>query len=36
MKPVAEAEEDRQSLIYGSYLFPRKFTEDAPDSPLVD
>src|ERR1019366_1715801 len=36
MKPVAKAEEDRQSLIDGSYLFPRKFTEDAPDPPFVD
>src|ERR1039457_594737 len=36
MKPVANAEEDRQSLIDGSYLFPRKFTEYAPDPPFVD
>jgi len=36
MKPVAEAEEDCQSLINRSHLFSRKLTEDAPDSPFVD
>jgi hypothetical protein len=36
MKPVAQAEEERQPLIDGSDLFPRKLTEYAPDPPLVD
>lgn len=35
-KPVAETEEDRQSLIDGSHPFPREFAEDAPNSSLVD
>ena len=35
MKPAAEAEENRQSLIDGSYLFPRKFTEHAADRRTV-
>jgi hypothetical protein len=36
MKPVAKAEEDCQSLIDRSDLFPGKLAEDAPDSPFVD
>jgi hypothetical protein len=36
MKPAAKAEEGRQSLIDGTYLFPCQFTEDAPDPPFVD
>ncbi len=36
MEPAAETQEDRQSLIDGSYFFPRKLTEGAPDSPFVD
>jgi hypothetical protein len=34
MKPVAKSEEERQPLIDGSDLFPRNFTEHAPDSEL--
>jgi hypothetical protein len=36
MKPVAKAQEDRQSFIDGSHLFPIKFAIYAPDPPLVD
>jgi hypothetical protein len=36
MKPVAKSEEESQPLIDGSDLFPRKFTEDTPDSPFVN
>lgn len=36
MKPVAKAEEDRQSLIDGSDLVSRKFAEYAPDPSFVD
>jgi hypothetical protein len=36
MKPVAQAQEDRQSLIDGSHLFLSKFAKYAPDPPLVD
>ncbi len=36
MKPVAKAEEDRQPLVDSSDLFPLKFTEHAPDPPLID
>jgi hypothetical protein len=36
LKPVAKAEEDRQPLIDGSDLLPRKFTEYSPDPPLID
>jgi hypothetical protein len=36
MKPVAEAEEDRQPLIDRGDFFPRKFAEHATDPPLVN
>jgi hypothetical protein len=36
MKPVANAQEDRQPLIDRRDLFPRKFPEHAPDPPLID
>jgi hypothetical protein len=36
MKPAAKAEEGSHPLIDGSHLFPRKFTEHAPDPAFVD
>jgi hypothetical protein len=33
---VANAEEGRQSLLDGGYLFPSKFTEYTADPPFVD
>jgi hypothetical protein len=36
MKPVANAEEDRQSLIDRRDLFPRKLPEHTPYPPLID
>jgi hypothetical protein len=36
MKPVAKAEEERQSVIDGSHLALRKVAENAPDPPLID
>ena len=36
MKSVAKSKEERQPLIEGSDLVPRKLTEHTPDPPLVD
>jgi hypothetical protein len=36
MKPAAKSEEERQPFIDGRDLFRRKFTEHAPDPPLID
>jgi hypothetical protein len=36
MQPFANAEKERQPLIDGGDLFPRKLPEYAPDPPLVD
>jgi hypothetical protein len=35
-EPATEAQEDRQPFIDGGDLGIRKFTECAPDTPLVD
>jgi hypothetical protein len=36
LKPIAQPEEDRQSLINGVDLLLRELTEHAPDPSLVD
>jgi hypothetical protein len=36
MKSVAKSEEERQPLIHGSDLFPRKLTKHTPNPPFVD